>query len=148
DPITGELTQHVENAEFNPESVTRYRVKEDWIFDRNSGRMVVRIVGIAPLFDYRDQTTGAYVTSIPMFWLYYPDLRDILVNYEVYNPQNDIRRITWTDFFDNHYFASYVIKTSSNNPTGVPLPDGLRGLQQGKELMNEIFEREMNMWQE
>lgn len=148
DPVTGETIMQYKRTEFDINSVTRYRIKEDWIFNRNTGRMEVRILGIAPLIDIKSESTGDYIGSAPMYWLYYPDLRNILVNYEVYNPRNDMKRMTWTDYFDGHYFASYVVKTSSNNPTLTPLPNGLRGLQEGQELVNKIIEREMDMWQE
>lgn len=36
-------------ADFNPDDVVRYRIKEDWIFDRQRSVFEVRIVGIAPL---------------------------------------------------------------------------------------------------
>lgn len=36
-------------AEFNPDNVVRYRIKEDWMFDRQRSVFEVRIIGIAPL---------------------------------------------------------------------------------------------------
>lgn len=36
-------------GQFNPEDVVRYRIKEDWIFDKQRSVFEVRIVGIAPL---------------------------------------------------------------------------------------------------
>lgn len=150
DPITGEPVAKIHDNYFNVNSVTQYEVKEEWIFDRNRGRMVVQLVGIAPLQDILDPITGKYVSSSPLFWLYYPDLRKILVNYEVYNPNNDMRRMSWTDFLDGHYYESYVIKTSMNNPLGGFIPDQntLRALSQGDKDLNGIIHREMDMWEE
>jgi gliding motility associated protien GldN len=39
--------------EFNPASVTKYRLKEDWFFDEETSTMQVRIMAIAPI--YRDE---------------------------------------------------------------------------------------------
>lgn len=50
-PETGEQIMKIVDHEFDINSVTKYRIKEDWVFDRNAGRMVIRIVGIAPLID-------------------------------------------------------------------------------------------------
>ncbi|HET8573578.1 MAG TPA: gliding motility protein GldN [Edaphocola sp.] len=150
DPITGEETPVVVNKYFNVNSVTQYEVKEEWIFDRNRGRMVVQLVGIAPMKDQVNPLTGEYIGSSPMYWLYYPDLRKVLVNYEVYNSHNDMRRMSWTDFLDGHYYESYVIKTSMNNPLGSFIPDQntLRALSQGQQELNNIIHREMDMWEE
>lgn len=146
DPDTGEEVWQTYRKEFNVYSVTRFRVKEDWIFDRNLGRMVVRIVGIAPLQDMVSET-GVNLGKSAMFWLNYDQLRKLLVNYEVYNPQNDIHRMTWADYFDGRYFASYVIKTSADNPTGRDLERSLRGLEDGDQAMEAIREKEDDMWQ-
>jgi gliding motility associated protien GldN len=147
DPITGETTYVITKKEFNVNDVTKYRLKEDWIFDRNAGRMVVRIVGIAPLIDRRNETTGDYQYSTPMLWLNYPDLRKVLANYEVYNPQNDLHRMSWADFFDGRYFASYVIKTSANNASGADFEKNLRGLEEGERAVQTLRDKEDDMWQ-
>lgn len=154
DPITGETTYVITRKEFNVADVTRYRLKEDWLFDRNLGRMTVRIIGISPLIDRRSETTGEYQLSTPMFWLNYPELRKILTNYEVYNPKNDLHRMSWADYFDGRYFASYIIKTSANNPTGATsMPNAtaeqsrrLQGLEEGERVMESIRAKEDDMW--
>lgn len=146
DPETGETVIRKTRVEFNVNSVTQYRIKEDWIFDRNLGRMVVRIVGIAPLEDVKNETTGDYMYSSPLFWLNYDQLRTVLVNYEVYNPQNDVHRMSWADYFDGRYFASYVIKTSADNPNGMNFQPGLRGLEQGQEVIETLREKDDDMW--
>lgn len=142
---TGERVMKLIRREFDVNSVTQYRIKEDWIFDRNLGRMVVRIVGIAPLEDIKSES-GVYVGTSAMFWLNYDQLRKVLVNYEVYNPQNDVHRMSWADFFDGRYFASYVIKSSADNPDGRNFDKGLRGLEQGQEVIETLREKDDDMW--
>ena len=59
--------------EFNPDKVEKFWVKEDWIFDKESSRMHVRILGIAPLKTITNDD-GSYRDVTPLFWVYYPDL--------------------------------------------------------------------------
>lgn len=150
DPETGKEVKKVIHNTFNVNSVTQYEVKEEWMFDRNRGRMIVQLVGIAPLKDEINPNTGAFISSIPMYWVYYPQLRETLSNYEVYNPLNDMHRMSWTDFLDGHYYESYVIKTSLNNPTQDQIANlnTLRALSEGKKAVNSIINKEMDMWQE
>mgnify|MGYP003575420798 CR=1 FL=1 len=142
---TGEVTQVITRREFDVNSVTKYRLKEDWVFDRNSGRMRVQIVGIAPIKDNYGPS-GEYLYSGPMFWLYYPDLRQTLASYEVYNPQNNIHRMSWTDYLDGRYFSSFVIKTDANNPSGENFATGLRGLEEGERALDVLREKDDDMW--
>lgn len=64
--------------------------------------MVVRIIGMAPYIEKKN-TDGTARPAVPLFWLYYPDLRGSNAKFEVYNPENDVYRITWDDFFEKDY---------------------------------------------
>jgi len=147
DPITGGETIEVTTTVFNPQSVTKYRLKEDWILDRNRGKMIVQIIGISPLRAIHDPSTGQYLTDGPMFWVYYPDARLYLSKFEVYNPRNDMKRLSWADYLDMRYFTSYVYKTNANNPQELSFEKGLRGLEEGEQAMQDIYNKAMNMWE-
>ncbi len=147
DPVTGQITRKIINKEFNVELVTKYRVKEDWVFDRNLGRMVCRIIGMAPMID-RYNEDGTYRTTTPLFWLYYPEAREVLTNYEVFNPENDIARMTWDEYFEGRMFSSRIYKVS--NPFGASFTEqGLSNMEQlyeGQRAAEELFNREHDMW--
>lgn len=148
DPITGEVTLRITNRDFNPDVVTRYRIKEDWVADRNTGRMVVRIIGIAPVMDVIDQNTGLSRGTRPMFWLYYPEIRETLAQYEVFNPENDVARMTWNEYFENRWFSSRITKVSNvfgeeiSQQTG----GGMEALYRAQRLSEELQDREQDMW--
>ncbi len=147
DPVTGDMQMKVTRKEFNPESVTKYRLKEDWIFDRNVGKMVVRIVGIAPLQDIYNED-GSYRASKPMFWVYFPESRELLAQYEVFNPENDVARVTWDDFFESRRFSSHIVKIS--NPYDMSFREQnysqMESLYEGQRAGEDIFNKEHDMW--
>ena len=152
DPITGQETQKIVNHDFEPGNITKYRIKEDWIFDRNVGQMIVRIVGIAPVIDIMKD--GDYRGSKAVFWLYYPDIRGLLAQYEVFNPHNDLARYTWDEFFESRQFSSKVIQVS--NPFGPNPGSGgvkfrdymnpMESLYESQHTAEEIFNKEHDMW--
>ncbi|MCB0699255.1 MAG: gliding motility protein GldN [Chitinophagales bacterium] len=148
DPITGEIQMQITRREFNPDIVTKYRLKEDWIFDRNLGRMVVRIVGIAPIKDILDENTGNFRASQAIFWLQYEEMRPMLAQYEVFNPLNDVGRMTWDDFFENRFFSSKIVKTS--NPFDMSYKDRrmtpLESLYESQKDAEMLFNKEHDMW--
>ncbi len=43
------IASHFEASAFNPDDVVRFRIKEDWIFDKQRSIFEARIIGIAPL---------------------------------------------------------------------------------------------------
>lgn len=147
DPISGEVKLVIRNREFDPDIVTKYRIKEDWIFDRNLGRMVVRIIGIAPIVDRFDDD-GNYKGSQPLFWLYYPEAREVLAQYEVFNPENDVARMSWEEYFEGRFFSSKVTKVSNPfdktfNQQG---KEGLEALYEAQRTNEMIFNKEHDMW--
>lgn len=136
--------------DFNPALITRYRLKEDWVFNKKTSRLMVRILGIAPIQE--DSVPGGVIEK-PLFWLYYPKLRNTLANYEVYNAKNHGARPTWEQIFESRMFNSYIVKSTMDNPRDLYLRDmpGLKNnklIQQweGEHIRNKIFDYEQNLW--
>jgi gliding motility associated protien GldN len=147
DAITGQQTMKITRRDFDPDKVTKFRIKEDWIFDRNLGRMVVRIIGLAPYLDKFNED-GSYRASQAMFWLYYPELRETLAQFEVFNPENDVARITWEEYFESRFFSSRIIKIS--NPFDANFRElnytSMEALYEGQHASESIFNKEHDMW--
>ncbi|OSZ82027.1 hypothetical protein CAP35_01785 [Chitinophagaceae bacterium IBVUCB1] len=147
DPVTQQETIKIIRREFNPDDVTKYRLKEDWYIDRNTGRLHRQIIGIAPIIDkYNDD--GTYRASQALFWLYYPEASNMFAQYEVFNPDNDMARLTWYEFFEGRYFASRVIKVS--NPFDLSFKEkgmsNLEALYEGQKSTEMLFNKEHDMW--
>src|SRR5690606_21296201 len=68
-------------------SIKKFYIKEDWVFDKARSVMEVRILGICPVREVRDQN-GEYRGEQPMYWIYFPELRTIIANEEMYNRYN------------------------------------------------------------
>lgn len=133
---------------FDYQTVHKIKLKEDWIFDEETSTMVCRIIGIALIRDRIDPTTGDYLGTEDMFWVYYPDLRDILVKHEVFNTENDYRFLTYDDIFEARMFSSYIVK--EENPYDRYIENYAAGIDQvleGERIKNEIFDFEHNLWE-
>ncbi len=150
DPVTGKEIIKIVYHDFNPEEVTKFRIKEDWIFDRNQGKMVVHIVGLAPVKDF--YVDGVYRGPVPMFWLYYPEIRNVLSSYEVFNQNNDVYRYTWDEFFESRQFSSKIIKISNSlnkryeDIFGNDAKGKMESLYESQQAATEIFNKEHDMW--
>jgi len=146
--VDGSTEMIIVKKDWDPETITKYRMKEDVIFDKNIGRMVHRIIGISPYKDIFNED-GTYRGSTPLFWLHYEDIRPINVKYEVYNPENDVFRITWDDFFEKRHFASYVLKSTFDNILQTDINNNKKGidrLYESEEIKEKIFNKEHDLW--
>jgi gliding motility associated protien GldN len=140
----------VTRASFDAKSITKIRIKEEWVFDREASRMFVRILGIAPVkVQYNPNGTERGVT--PLFWVYYPDLRPTLAKYEVYNPKNmGASRMTWEELFESRMFSSYITKSTLDNPGNrnikQMMKDPILALLEGDNIKERIFNYEQDLW--
>ncbi|MDF2187210.1 gliding motility protein GldN [Paraflavitalea sp. CAU 1676] len=135
--------------EFNPDKVERYWIKEDWVFDKESSRMHVRILGIAPLKTITNED-GSFRDVSPVFWVYYPDLRPIFAKHEVYNGKNYGARMSWEELFESRMFASRIIKSTISNPNDEfiksYIKDPILALLEGENVREKIFNYEQDLW--
>lgn len=149
DPETYEEQVVITRSEINPADIKRYRIKEIWYYDEEVSRMKVRILGIAPIRDYYDEDTGAFKYEAPMFWVYYPEAREVLARYRVFNEFNDAAPITWYDLFEMRKFASYIYKQS--NVQDLRLidlypHDGIARLYEAQKIEEQLFNWEHDLW--
>lgn len=136
--------------EFNPDDIVKFMIKEEWVFDKESSRMFARILGIAPMKTYIDESTGIVLGESPIFWVYYPDLRPILSVHEVYNGKNFGARMTWEELFESRFFSSVITKSSIENPSDQyirsVIKDPIMALLMGESIKDKIFDFEQDLW--
>lgn len=136
----------------DPDSIYKFQLKEEWIFDKEASRLFVRIIGIAPVIPYK-LSTGDIVPNSerPVWWVYYPDLRPVLSKYDVYNPKNIGSQMTWEELFESRMFSSYIVKSTVDNPYNLPLSsvypnNTLFRLLEGEKVKEKIFNYEQSLW--
>ena len=143
----------VTKSEINWEEINRFRVKEMWFFDEESSRLKVRILGIAPERDVFDDETQEFKYSLPLFWIYYPEARDYLSKHRVFNENNDMAPMTWSDLFESRFFASVIYKSS--NVLDLRVKDmfdaskenaNIDILLESKKIKAELFNFEHDLW--
>ncbi len=133
--------------EFRSSDIKRFRIKEDWFFDKQRSVMEVRILGICPVRDSYDER-GEFRGYEPLFWVYFPEARPVLAKAEVFNRRNDAQRLSYDDVFMRRLFASVVYK--ENNEFDRQIGDyatGLDALLESERIKKEIFMWESDLWQ-
>ncbi|MBL7984456.1 MAG: gliding motility protein GldN [Flavobacteriales bacterium] len=144
--LEGEQEQVIQEIETKSEDIRRYRLKEDWIFDKQRSSMDIRIIGIAPLKANRGDD-GEIRGYQPLFWLYFPELRYVLVNWHVFNRENDAERRSFDHLFWTRQFSSTIIKSSNVYDRNLSeYKTGINGVLEGEEIKASLFEFEHDLW--
>ncbi|MBK8340951.1 MAG: gliding motility protein GldN [Flavobacteriales bacterium] len=124
----------------------RYRLKEDWIFDKQRSKIDIRIIGIAPMIEKKgdDGESKGFTT---LFWLYFPECRYVFANWEVFNRENDAERRSFEDIFWKRQFSSTITKWSNVYDRRINnYRTGLDALLEGEEIKQSLFEFEHDLW--
>ncbi|MDQ0969421.1 gliding motility associated protein GldN [Flavobacterium sp. W4I14] len=139
---TGTVTTVVND--FNPELFLKFRIKEDWIFDTKRSVFEPRIVGIAPL-KYNEVSKQWQ----PVFWVYYPEAREILTKKRLINTNNDASSLSFDDFFIRRLFSSYIVKESNpgDNKIRDIIMDPRERLYESERIKKSVLDYEQGLWE-
>lgn len=142
----GEFLQVIQEDPLLSADVKRYRIKEDWIFDKQRSKIDIRIIGIAPMIEKRG-TDGESKGFTTLFWLYFPECRYVFANWEVFNRENDAERRSFEDIFWKRQFSSTITKWSNVYDRRINnYRTGLDALLEGEEIKQALFEFEHDLW--
>ncbi len=135
---------------FDPMKIEKFMIMEDWIFDKKHSVFFARIIAIAPM--YQPIFGGVPLPEQPMLWVYYPELRNAMINWEIFNRKNDASRISYDHWWEKRMFASYIFKESNEFDYRLRdfeefENDGLALLLKAEEIQNELFITEHDLWE-
>lgn len=124
------------------ERILKFRLKEDWFFDKQKSSLDVRIVGLAA-FEYNAQRD--YYKEV--FWVYFPSCRPFFAKNDVYNFINDSERRSLDDVFWKRQFSSTIVKESNVMDREISqYQNGIDALVESDKIKNDIFTFEHDLW--
>jgi gliding motility associated protien GldN len=147
---TGETETRTVVDEIRKEEVKQFMIKEEWYFDKQNSRLQVRIVGICPIQEfYREGDDSRAVQRRKVFWVYYPETRNMLAKSQAFNFSNDAKRISFDDLFVKRYFNSYIVQESNvfNNRAINQYLSGKNAMLESKRIEDKIFNFEQDLWE-
>ncbi|MDZ4840337.1 MAG: gliding motility protein GldN [Bacteroidota bacterium] len=151
DPNDPYRTEQVEVCSpFDYTQITRFRINEEWIFDKQRGMFFPRIISICPL--YIPNIGGQTFPESPMFFVRYEDLRPIMIQEECFNRQNDGQQPTYYDWFESRMFSSYITKESNDKDMSInEMPEfkdnPMEALYESDRVKMELFNWEHDLWE-
>jgi hypothetical protein len=139
------------------DSIYKYRLMEEWVFDKRTSRLHVRLLALCPMI-----AVGS--GPEPICWLYYPDeLRNYLATFPVYNAKNNSDQFFWDQFLDMRLFSSRIYKSKLDNAFGSKIDEYINSplsanspdkdkyakilrLLEGDRIQSMIFNYEQDVW--
>jgi gliding motility associated protien GldN len=123
-------------------NILKYRLKEDWYFDKQRSVLEVRIIGLAA-YEYIDDKE-AYRE---LFWVYFPACRETLAQASAFNTRNDNEFRSFDELFMKRDFNSLIIKESNVYDRYIyQYMKGIDALTEADDIKMDLFDWEHDLW--
>lgn len=134
------------------EDIEGYTMKGMWYFDKRQGELKYRLLALAPM----GKDVGVIGTNLddgelfPLFWIFYPDAREVLHEAKVFNPKNASQPISFDHLLNARRFSSVIVR-EENIYGNRQISDYIRGnslfqLLEADRIKENIRDREIDMW--
>jgi len=140
------------NFEVHSSDIKMMKIKGMWYIDRRLGEMRYRLLGLC-IMGPDAQALGTQFddgTFVDLFWIWYPDAREVLNNYTVFNPSNSSSTVTFDDMLNARRFNSVLYKAQTIHgvsPIEDYIPSDAKGqLEESDYIRNSILQSESDMW--
>ena len=154
DSINDELSGHFYRFEPIVKNQIKYLIQEIVFFDKHTSRLHTKIMAIAPLqsdlITTRDNSNimGSLRESI-MFWIPFDGLRPYLAMQYAIPNRNEVKRVTFDDFFQKRLFTSYIV--GEGNMYNRWIPDYAKTEEEVKKeqqrIATELLNFEQDLWE-
>ena len=154
DSIADELSFHFYPFEKLVRNQLKYLIQEVVFFDKHTSRLHIKIMGIAPLqsdkISTRDDSNimGSLRESI-MFWIPFDALRPYLAMQYAIPNRNEVKRVTFDDFFQKRLFTSYIVGEGNMYNRWIPDYAGTaENIKKEQErIATEMLNFEQDLWE-
>ncbi len=154
-----EKKEFINVYETKTENVKVLKIKGMWYIDKRDSQMKYRLLGIAAMgqdpstmgqFGPDGQPLASKDELIDLFWVYYPDAREVLANSIVFNNKNLSSDLSFDDLLNARRFSTVIYKTDNGLGNGVIkdyIPkDADEQLEESERIKAQILQMENDMW--
>ena len=169
-----DIAVNVDKIVTNSEKVKAIKLMGMWYIDKRDSQLRYRLLGIAAMGE--DPNAAALKASqmqalaesgqpvdpssmnqssdlIDLFWIYYPDARQVLSSNYIFNSKNSTSDITFDDVLNARRFSSVIYKTDNGMGRGGSgvideyIPNDAEGqLEESDRIKAQILQMENDMW--
>lgn len=102
--------EYINTREITAADIVEYRIKGLWYFDKRLGELRYRLLGIAPVSADVNFIDTDEVDLVPLFWVFFPDAREVLHKAKSFNGKNSAMPISFDHLLNSRRFNGYVFR--------------------------------------
>ena len=102
--------QYIVRTDLGSFHVSDYKIKGFWYFDKRQSELKYRLLGICPVTPDVYTVGNEEPDYIELFWVYFPDAREVLHENKAFNDRNTAMPITFDHLLNSRRFNSTIYK--------------------------------------
>lgn len=145
--------EYVIRREIGAADINSYLVKGLWYFDKRQGELKYRILGIAPAapdVNFIDSDDEANKEPIGLFWVFFPEIRDILHEAKAFNNKNSAVPLSFDHLLNSRRFSGVIYKEENvygdREVKEYVAENALMQLLESERIKDKIRNFEQDMW--
>ncbi len=111
--------EHIDIRYLQSADIEGFKIKGLWYFDKRQGELKYRLLGVAPMspdvqfIDADGTDTGDISELVPLFWIWYPGVRDIMHEMKVFNSKNSAHPLSFDLLLNARRFNSNIYREAN-----------------------------------
>lgn len=145
--------EYVIRREIGAADINSYLIKGLWYFDKRQGELKYRILGIAPAapdVNFIDSDDEANKEPIGLFWVFFPEIRDILHEAKAFNNKNSAVPLSFDHLLNSRRFNGIIYKEENvygdREVKEYVAENALMQLLESERIKDKIRNFEQDMW--
>lgn len=145
--------EYVIRREIGAADINSYLVKGLWYFDKRQGELKYRILAIAPAapdVNFIDSDDEANKEPIGLFWVFFPEIRDILHEAKAFNNKNSAVPLSFDHLLNSRRFSGVIYKEENvygdREVKEYVAENALMQLLESERIKDKIRNFEQDMW--
>ncbi|WP_046756572.1 type IX secretion system ring subunit PorN/GldN [Kordia jejudonensis] len=143
--------EYIEVRDLTSADIEEYRVKGVWYFDKRQGELKFRLLAIAPVApDVQFIDQDGQQDLVELFWVFYPDVREILHEAKAFNDRNAAKPLSFDHLLNARRFNGLIYKEENvqgdRRIRDYVRENSMMQLIESERIKDKIRGREQDMW--
>lgn len=145
--------QYIRQFTLDAGDIQQYKIRGYWYIDKRQGELKYRLLGICPVANEarsKANPDDEMDASVDLFWIWYPDAREVLHNAMVFNNQNTSQPISFDHLLNSRRFHGVIYQEDNiYGDRGIEeyvVDNALLQLLESDRIKEQIRNIEMDLW--
>lgn len=145
-------SEFINRRDLSSADIREYHIKGLWYFDKRQAEMKYRLIAIAPVAPDVNfiGDGGAAEDLVPLFWIFFPDAREVLHDAKSFNSENSSIPFSFDHILNSRRFHGYIYKEENvqedRKISEYVSQNSLMQLLESERIKDKIRDFELDMW--